>query len=277
MNADDKLCYIVGMKMKIGRVVLAATLLALVAPTTSVVHAQISCTNYNYTLRVGSRDSSTGGAVSSLQQFLTTYYASQLVTGYFGVGTQKNVKQFQADHGVSQTGMVGPITRSLINQLCQNGTQATSTTTSSTESHSTQAVGWVRQNQSTSTNSNTAATVNTVPYIDSITPSQGPVGTTISISGRNFNDSNFIHFGPRLGVIVNSGAWGNNGNKLQYTVPASASICDIIDRLGSYMCTAPDELIVPGTYEIWVHNSYGDSNSIYFTVTSTSTTTTTTQ
>lgn len=68
------------------------------------------------TLRVGTR----GTEVSALQQFLRsdpTVYPQGLVTGYFGALTKAAVQRFQATHGLSADGIVGPMTRAEINAL----------------------------------------------------------------------------------------------------------------------------------------------------------------
>ncbi len=58
--------------------------------------------------------------VTSLQQYLRdspSLYPSGLVTGYYGNLTTSAVTKFQATHGLSQVGRVGPLTRDKINSL----------------------------------------------------------------------------------------------------------------------------------------------------------------
>lgn len=86
------------------------------APT--LVTDSESCLNIPMTLSYQSRDSSTSGFVSLLQEFLhATNYLPSLSTGFFGAGTFKAVKDFQKANGISQTGSTGPNTRLKIKQI----------------------------------------------------------------------------------------------------------------------------------------------------------------
>ncbi|MDD5068879.1 MAG: Ser-Thr-rich GPI-anchored membrane family protein [Candidatus Pacebacteria bacterium] len=77
-----------------------------------------SCVVLTYDLRYQSRDISTNGEVSSLQDFLQSKgYLSSEPTGYFGMLTFQAVKDFQKANGISPTGFVGPITRAKIHQV----------------------------------------------------------------------------------------------------------------------------------------------------------------
>jgi peptidoglycan hydrolase-like protein with peptidoglycan-binding domain len=61
---------------------------------------------------------STGADVSSLQTFLAkdaTLYPQGLVTGYFGFLTKSAVSNFQSRNGIDAVGIVGPITRPVLN------------------------------------------------------------------------------------------------------------------------------------------------------------------
>lgn len=66
-----------------------------------------------------------GSEVSCLQQFLKNQgadiYPEGFVTGNFGSMTNAAVIKFQAKYGISQTGFVGPLTRTKINQILSNG------------------------------------------------------------------------------------------------------------------------------------------------------------
>lgn len=60
------------------------------------------------------------GQVTRLQQILARYpdiYPEGLITGYFGVATERAVKNFQKKYGLEQVGIVGPKTRALLNSL----------------------------------------------------------------------------------------------------------------------------------------------------------------
>lgn len=59
----------------------------------------------------------TNEEVTSLQEILSAdpdIYPEGLVTGYFGVLTEKAVKKFQKKHGIEQLGLVGPKTRNAL-------------------------------------------------------------------------------------------------------------------------------------------------------------------
>ena len=63
--------------------------------------------------------------VSQLQEDLaknSALYPEKLVTGYFGQLTLRAVKNFQAKYGIRQTGYVGPLTRTKLNQLFPSST-----------------------------------------------------------------------------------------------------------------------------------------------------------
>lgn len=62
---------------------------------------------------------SQGEQVSVLQALLAanpSIYPQGLITGYFGPLTERAVKQYQAENGIEQVGIVGPQTRAKLNQ-----------------------------------------------------------------------------------------------------------------------------------------------------------------
>lgn len=70
--------------------------------------------------------------VLALQQLLQREgYLSATPNGYFGSATTAAVKQFQAAQGISQTGTVGPQTRTALNQVEQSLSGNTTKTTTS--------------------------------------------------------------------------------------------------------------------------------------------------
>jgi hypothetical protein len=80
------------------------------------------CPNINSNLYRTNR----GEEVRQLQQFLFGYYNTSInSTGYFGHSTKSYLQKFQSEHGISQTGNLGPITRSKIKMLCEGGNNAT--------------------------------------------------------------------------------------------------------------------------------------------------------
>jgi len=76
------------------------------------------CVSLVYNLRYQSRDITTNGEVSTLQDFLQSKgYLNSEPTGYFGLLTLKAAKDFQSANGIQPTGYVGPITRAKIAAL----------------------------------------------------------------------------------------------------------------------------------------------------------------
>lgn len=185
----------------------------------------VTCTPYNYNLKVGMR----GGDVIRLQHMLIAqgFLGNGLATGYFGSLTLRGVKQFQFEHRVPTTGFVGPVTRSILYNL--------GCTTNPIPPVQKQA-----------------------PTISSVSPSYGPVGTTVTIYGTNFskttgNSINFAHAkNVRTGII------SSDGNTLVFTIPATP--CSL-----GYMCA--QVVLQPGNYGMSVNNGFGTSNSVNFQVT----------
>jgi hypothetical protein len=97
--------------------------------TVSTAPAYIFSTN----LTIGS----TGPDVTALQNLLISegYITISTPSGYFGALTQSAVIKFQAAHGVSATGYVGPLTRQVLNE--QNSSQVTTSSVTSSEAQAT--------------------------------------------------------------------------------------------------------------------------------------------
>ncbi len=90
-------------------------------------NASSSCVILTSTLRVGSRDSVTGGQVTKLQQFLKEKgYLTDAPTGYYGMFTKGAVQSFQRERALEAVGFVGPATRSVIKSLTCNKSSQTS-------------------------------------------------------------------------------------------------------------------------------------------------------
>jgi len=105
-------------------------------------------------------------------------------------------------------------------------------------------------------------TVTTNPAITSISPTSGPTGTVITITGSGFTATgNTVHFGAGGKLNVKS----SNGTSMSYTIPSSVSGCNL--WTGSSSCTQVETLATPGAYAIYVTNAKGTSNSKTFTVT----------
>lgn len=90
-----------------------------------------SCFDLKYNLGYRSRDTSTNGEVSDLQEFLVTNgYLSGDPTGYFGTATLVAVKKFQVAVGIGNTttpgyGRVGPKSRAKIKVMTCGDTTVT--------------------------------------------------------------------------------------------------------------------------------------------------------
>jgi hypothetical protein len=77
-----------------------------------------SCIEITQVLKYQSKDATTNGAVTLLQNFLhATNYLPSVATGFFGAGTLKAVKAFQKANGFTQTGATGPNTRAKIKEI----------------------------------------------------------------------------------------------------------------------------------------------------------------
>jgi len=112
---------------------------------------------------------------------------------------------------------------------------------------------------------------NVIPSISSISLSSGPVGTQITINGSNFTGNNSapltVDFGGYDTFSVPS---TGNGTSISFTIPASEFTCDAHRSqpaaLGSD-CAGTIINVQPGTYQMYVWNGNGTSNSASFTVT----------
>jgi Putative peptidoglycan-binding domain-containing protein len=80
------------------------------------------CFDLTYNMKLRSRDINTEGQVSKLQLFLSSMgYFNSEPTGYFGILTEKAVRNFQKDYNLIPTGIVGKFTRAAIKKLtCKN-------------------------------------------------------------------------------------------------------------------------------------------------------------
>lgn len=115
-------------------------------------------------------------------------------------------------------------------------------------------------NAATATVNVTGGALSGQPSLLFINPSVGPVGAVVTITGSGFTmGGNTVHFGVggKRDVI-------SNGTVIAFTIPAYVSPCDLIAP--GYMCGAPVTQVTSGTYPVYVTNSNGASNILYFTV-----------
>lgn len=99
--------------------------------------------------------------------------------------------------------------------------------------------------------------------ISSITPTQGRIGTQITIQGSGFSAyDNTVRFGSGGTMHVPS----YNGTTIYYTVPQYLSPCDVTASSG--VCAQYLQIVTPGTtYPLSVSNGSATSNTVNFTVT----------
>lgn len=197
-----------------------------------------ACITLSHALSYGSRDAVSGGEVSALQNFLIARGAMQAsATGFFGPITLNAVEQFQTSQGISAIGIVGPLTRAAIVRV------------------------------SCGTNQSGVS-------IYSITPSSGPVGTSVSIVGFGFTNDNTIRFGngsilhvPTTSSIAitcttDPRCHGGINQTITFTVPS------YLNPPCYYAgCMQPSFQVTPGSYDVSVQDGNGTSNSVTFTVT----------
>lgn len=114
-------------------------MLAFAQTVTDTVSDQIDCAVITHALKLGSRDASTGGDVTTLQIYLSqANYLDVDPTGYFGRATKKAVQDFQSANGITSLGNVGPYTRTKIKEI--SCTDSNTNTSANTPITSTQAV-----------------------------------------------------------------------------------------------------------------------------------------
>ena len=98
-------------------------------------------------------------------------------------------------------------------------------------------------------------------HIDSLSPATAKVGQLVQVKGTGFTATgNDIHFAE--GGIKNAGSVG--GTMLTFTVPSGVSGCDFFSNSGT--CTQPVRQVQPGTYDVYVKNANGTSNTVKLTV-----------
>lgn len=107
------------------------------------------------------------------------------------------------------------------------------------------------------------------PTISGVSPSSGPVGTSVTLTGVGFSATGNSVLSDS-GYLVASNLSAPTGGKLTFTVPQNVS-CPSSSTTGISSCQA-FTAVTPGTYSIKVVNSLGSSNLKQFTVTQGTTT-----
>lgn len=96
--------------------------------------------------------------------------------------------------------------------------------------------------------------------LNSVSPTSGGIGTQITLYGTNFTGSNDVHFGNG---IMRSLSSFNNGTSISFTLPSQMEY----DCPSGSACFSGQYFVNPGTYNIYVTNFNGTSNSVSFSVT----------
>ncbi|OGG83493.1 hypothetical protein A3A42_04710 [Candidatus Kaiserbacteria bacterium RIFCSPLOWO2_01_FULL_55_25] len=115
-------------------------------------------------------------------------------------------------------------------------------------------------------------TYDSKPVISSITPSSGPVGTTIEIQGCNFLGFEgdkilwFTNSGGVKGVIHGESDAGTRTLNTVMRVTLPQTLCQSDNSYSGLPCSASLNF-VPGTYTIYSNSWGGNSNAVNFTVT----------
>jgi peptidoglycan hydrolase-like protein with peptidoglycan-binding domain len=191
---------------------------------------------------VFSRNLTVGNSGNDVAQLQTLLESAGYLTmpqgvakGYFGSLTKRALIKYQLVVGVPGTGYFGPLTQAKMNFKF---------------------VG------------DPIPKVNT-PMITSVTPSSGPTGTKIIISGQNLTTDTVINFGtwrfPKQDIpVVRIGADTGSITALEFNIPQYVNPdC----YYSTPRCYVVGEQITSGTYQISVENSKGKSNAVQFTVT----------
>ncbi len=233
-------------------------------PQTSAQIDNNQCIILTNNLAYGSQDISVSGSVSTLQNYLSTlgYFTSQ-PTGYFGSITRTAVEKYQAAYSITATGFVGPLTRAYIKtSTCGNTAPITGNPTGCLLGNIYNTATGVLC---------TAPATSASPVISQLSPSSGPLGTTVIITGSGFSS---LTAGTTTIVFdgVDAGAAATASNiKLSFVVPVyQPGYCSQLPSNGGAniqtLCD-PIPQVAQGSHTIAIQTSGGTSNTAIFTVT----------
>ena len=96
--------------------------------------------------------------------------------------------------------------------------------------------------------------------LNSISPTSGNIGTQVMLTGSGFTGDNTIHFG--VGGVMHVPSQSNT--YLYFTVPSYLSPCDVTPSGG--VCAQYLQQVTPGTYQIYVTNQNGTTQTLSFQV-----------
>ncbi len=211
----------------------------------------VTLTNY---LAIGSLDLFTNGQVSMLQQYLNRAGLMTGVSGSYDWNTRNAVVAFQASHGITATGTVGPITRAAINQAsCGYATvppviapvvvPPTIWNTGCVDSSRYYPYDTSYRSCGNSNGYNYNYGNNAAITLNSANATYNYGSATITLRGYGFTSNDTVHFDGSTYT-----AYSADGTTLTFTIPN-----------GYYS----------GNYDIYVVNSYGaSSNTLSFPMSS---------
>lgn len=106
-----------------------------------------------------------------------------------------------------------------------------------------------------------------VPFIESITPSQGSIGTNLKIEGKGFTSNNDVAFrlaqvseGREIGYASNIAS--SDTTTLTFVLPEALGVCAYSQMTDDTACSAIALLLPQGETDIWVINKNGESNKM---------------
>ncbi|MDP3991652.1 MAG: IPT/TIG domain-containing protein [Candidatus Colwellbacteria bacterium] len=203
----------------------------------------------SFNLTRGSTDAKTNGEVSKLQRFLAqdkAIYPEGLITGYLGAFTERAVQRWQVKQGIVSSGSVVTTGYGAVGPKTREALRSSATFDLSKPTPPLPSPGRV--------------------IISSLSPSSGPPGTFVTITGGGFTSTgNTIY----LGSTAIPNAASVNGVTLTFYIPSGFFACPAIYPPAGCIQGTPTS---PGTYDVSVKNGSGlTSNTLTFTVTASAT------
>ena len=207
--------------------------------------AALACVDLYSDLSYGNTDASSSGPILSLQKYLVQAgYLKATPNGYFGSATRSAVKLFQSANGISNTGRVGPLTRSLLRKQTCPGAQNAASIVS------------------------LASVVNSAPVANQVAATQGPAITVNSpvagsslVIGNPYTITWNVPTDDVYSIILEESPGGSGAGLIASSISGSRSYSW---KIGSvYLASQSDQSdVATGTYRIRIiHNGSGMSDS----------------
>lgn len=220
--------------------------------------------NQIYYLQYGSRDSSTKGEVTKLQNFLIQKgFLGANPSGYFGPATKAAAIAYQKSKGLTAQGLIGNMTRKVMNaDGCEGGSISSQTNTSTWKTYTDSTYGY-----SFNYPSNIALSLNSYnlpnlyPYfsIDSISTSFTSLNDVLKSFSSNEYTKKYITIGNVQGLSVSGQQMGTevfipiNGNKIMLVT------ADLSSDLVKQIFTTFTFTNIPTGYKNYSNNNLGFS------------------